>query len=132
MQPLPRRFIILLFAALTLAACGDYSEDIDDVRQARTLFDDRTNDELAREIAGARGKVEWSANRPEKYQDNEHIVGVDATIDRTTRTGAKRVVVLHYIHNRQTQQIAFDGLDIDGRPQDLIGGALNLLLMQLE
>ncbi|MGH6830435.1 MAG: hypothetical protein ACREDG_04710, partial [Methylocella sp.] len=95
-------------------------------------FDDRTNDELAREIAGARGKVEWSAGRPEKYQDNEFNVGVDATIERTTRAGAQRVVVLHFVRNRQNQQIAFDGLAIDGRPQDLIGGALNLLMMQLE
>jgi hypothetical protein len=132
MQPLPRFLIILLLATLPLAGCDSYSKDIDAVRQSRTLFDDRTNDELAREIAGARGKVEWSAGRPDKYKDNEHIVGVDATIDKTTRAGAKRVVVLHYIHNRQTQQIAFDGLEIDGRPQDLIGGALNLLLMQLE
>jgi hypothetical protein len=130
-----RTLRMLTIAALTvlpLAACDSYSKDIDAVRQARTLFDDRTNDDLAWEIAGVRGKVSWSANRPGKYSDNEYIVGVDATIDKTTRAGAQRRVVLHFIHNRQTQQVAFDGLAIDGRPQDLIGGALNLLLMQLE
>ena len=127
-----RVLVIAVLAALPLAACDNYSADIDAVRQARTLFDDRTNDELAREIAGARGKVAWSADRPEKYKDNEFIVGVDATIDKTTRAGAQRQVVLHFIRNRQNQQIALDGLAIDGRPQDLIGGALNLLLMQLE
>ena len=36
------------------------------------------------------------------------------------------------IRNRQNQQIAFEQLTIDGHPQGLVGGALNLLLMQLE
>ena len=101
------------------------------VRQATTLTD-ATNDELAQQIAGARGKVAWSAGRSETYRDNEFIVLVRATIERTTRAGAKRVVVLEFIHNRQNGKVAFEQLLVDGRPQDLVAGALGLLLMQLE
>jgi len=126
----PRLVLIVFLAAL--AACGEnFDQDIEAVRAARTLESD-TNDELARELAGARGKVEWIGSRFEKYEDNEYIVGVTARIERYTRAGAKRLVELQFINNRQTRQVAFEQLVIDGRPQDLIGGALNLLLLQLE
>lgn len=124
--------VIVIIALAVLAACGEnFDKDIETVRAARTFGDD-TNDELAREIASARGKVEWSGSRFEKYADNEYIVGVTAHIERYTRAGAKRLVELQFINNRQTNQVAFEQLLIDGRPQDLIGGALNLLLLQLE
>jgi len=127
---LPRLVLVVFFAAL--AGCGEnFDQDIEAVRAARTIGDN-TNDELARELAGARGKVEWQGSRFDKYADNEYIVGVTARIERYTRAGAKRLVELQFINNRQTQQVAFEQLLIDGRPQDLIGGTLNLLLLQLE
>jgi hypothetical protein len=39
---------------------------------------------------------------------------------------------LQFIRNQQNQQISFEQLTIDGQPQGIVGGALNLLLMQLE
>lgn len=122
----------VLFIAAPLAACSDYSKDIEAVRQARSVGTEQTNDELARQFAGPRGKVEWVADRPEKYKDNEYIVGVTAKIERLTRAGGKRLIDLQFIRNRQNQQIAFEQLTIDGQPQGIVGGALNLLLMQLE
>jgi len=123
---------VLLVAACGLAACSDYTKDIEAVRQDRTVTQDQTNDALAQQLAGARGKVEWVGDRLEKYKDNEYIVGVTAKIERITREGAKREIELQFIRNRQNQQISFEQLTIDGRPQGLVGGALNLLLMQLE
>ena len=127
-----RRYLFVLFGVLLVAACSDYSKDIEAVRQDRTVTQDQTNDALAQQLAGARGKVEWVADRPEKYKENEYIVGVTAKIERITRAGAKRLIELQFIRNRQNQQISFEQLTIDGQPQGLVGGALNLLLMQLE
>jgi hypothetical protein len=123
---------VLFVAASGLAACSDYTKDIEAVRQDRTVTQDQTNDALAQQLAGARGKVEWVADRPDKYKDNEYIVGVTAKIERITREGAKREIELQFIRNRQNQQISFEQLTIDGQPQGIVGGALNLLLMQLE
>ena len=124
--------LILIAFLAALAGCGEnFDKDIETVRAARTLTDD-SNDDLAQELAGARGKVEWIGSRFDKYKDNEYIVGVTARIERYTRAGAKRLVELQFINNRQTHEVAFEQLLIDGRPQDLIGGALNLLLLQLE
>lgn len=132
MTRLLRVLLLAVAAALPLVACSDYSKDIDAVRQDRTVTQDQTNDALAQQLAGARGKVEWVADRPEKYKDNEYIVAVTAKIERITRAGAKRQIELQFIRNRQNQQISFEQLTIDGQPQGLVGGALNLLLMQLE
>ena len=87
---------------------------------------------MAQQLAGARGKVEWVADRPEKYKDNQYIVGVTAKIERLTKAGGKREIELQFIRNQQNQQISFEQLTIDGQPQGIVGGALNLLLMQLE
>ena len=122
----------VLFVAGPLVACSDYTKDIEAVRQDHTVNKDQTNDELALQLAGARGKVEWVADRPEKYKDNEYIVGVTAKIERLTKAGGKREIELQFIRNQQNQQISFEQLTIDGQPQGLVGGALNLLLMQLE
>src|SRR5215470_1061707 len=132
MNKVLRILAIAVLASAPLASCSDYSKDIDAVRQDHTVSKDQTNDDLARQIAGARGKVEWAADRPDKYKDNEYIVGVTARIERITRAGAKRLIELQFIRNRQNQQISFEQLTIDGQPQGLVGGALNLLLMQLE
>jgi hypothetical protein len=127
-----RRLRLVLLGVLLVAACSDYTKDIKAVRQDRTVTQDQTNDALAQQLAGARGKVEWVADRPEKYKDNEYIVGVTAKIERITRAGAKRLIELQFIRNQQNQQISFEQLTIDGQPQGIVGGALNLLLMQLE
>lgn len=120
-----------LLAAGLIAGCDRYAEDIVKVRQATSLGDG-TNEELCTEIAGARGHFEWLAGRSETYADNPDIVLVTCKVDRTTSAGAKREVRLEFLHNRQTDKVALDRVLIDGQPQSIIGGMLNLLLMQLE
>src|SRR5262249_3471493 len=64
-----RRVIALVFTiALTLSACGGFDRDISVVKQSNASTG-IANEELVRQIAGARGKIVWSAERPEKYKD---------------------------------------------------------------
>src|SRR4030095_15617242 len=104
----------LLVAAFGLSACSDYTKDVEAVRQDRTVTQDQTNDALALQLAGARGKVEWVADRPDKYKDNEYIVAVTAKIERITRAGAKRQIELQFIRNRENQRISFAQLNSAG------------------
>ena len=122
--------LALLLAAL-LAACGAYSRDIEAVKQSNVPTG-IVNEELAKQFAGARGKIDWSAERPEKYKDNENIVLVRATIERIGRSGNKREVVLEWIRNRQTDKIDMERVLVDGQEQGMVGGALQLLLLQLD
>lgn len=55
-----------------------------------------------------------------------------ATIDRPSAAGGSHKIELHFIHNRQTQKVALDNVIVDGKSQGLLGGALNLLLLQLQ
>ena len=122
--------LVLLLSAL-LVACGAYSRDIDAVKQSNVPTG-IVNEELAKQFAGARGKIDWSAEQPEKYKDNENIILVRAKIDRVGRSGAKREVVLEWIRNRQTDKIDMERVLVDGQEQGMMGGALQLLLLQLD
>ena len=123
----------LAAAALLLAGCGEnYADDIAAVKQAETA-PGTANGKLVDELAGARGKVTWEGGKAApQYKDNPAIVAVTATIERMTRMGETRRIVLQFINNRQTHQVALEGMLVDGKPQDLLAGALNLMLMQLE
>ena len=123
--------VTALLVAGFLAGCDRYASDIVAVKQATSLGDG-TNEELCKELAGARGHFEWLGGRSETYADNPDIVLVTCKVDRTTSAGAKREVRLEFLHNRQTDKVALDRVLIDGQPQSIIGGMLNLLLMQLE
>jgi hypothetical protein len=125
-----RACLVLVLAGAALAGCDRYASDIDAVKRARAT-PDLSNEELVKEIAGARGSIEWKAGPAEAY-DGDDIIGVTATVTRPTRSGDKRLIVLEFIHNRQTEKVALDRLMVDGRPQNLVSGFLNLLLMQLE
>jgi hypothetical protein len=120
-----------LLAAALLAGCDRYAEDVTKVKQAASLGDS-SNEELCKELAGARGHFEWLAGKSATYADNPDIVLVTCKVDRTISSGAKREVRLEFLHNRQTDKVALDRVLIDGEPQNIISGMLNLLLMQLD
>jgi hypothetical protein len=131
MRNLIRILAIVLLAGGILAACDSYEDDIAAVKAAETTSGG-TNEDFANQLAGARGKVTWAASEPEAYKDNPDIVMVTATIEKTATSGAKRVVVLEYLNNGQTRKIALERVLVDGQPQGLVSGMLNLLLLQLE
>jgi hypothetical protein len=91
----------------------------------------KSNEVLAIDIAGARGKIEWQAGPAPQYQ-NDDIVAVTAVIKRVSATGNRHEIDLKFINNRQTKKVGFDGVLVDGKKQDLVSGALNLFMMQLE
>lgn len=121
---------LAVIALALLAACGGYSSDIDAVKQAETS-PGQTNEAWVNAIAGARGHVDWSAGKAAAY-NNSDIIEVVATIDKPAANGSQHKIELHFIHNRQTQKVALDSVIVDGKSQGLLGGALNLLLLQLQ
>ena len=121
---------LAIIALALLAACGGYGSDIDAVKQAEAT-PGQTNEAWVNTIAGARGHVEWSAGKAAAY-NNSDIIEVVATIDKPAVNGGQHKIELHFIHNRQTQKVALDNVIVDGKSQGLLGGALNLLLLQLQ
>jgi hypothetical protein len=119
-----------IFAVALLAACGGYDSDIATVKKAEATSG-TSNEAWVNDIAGARGHVEWFAGKAVAY-NNDDIVEVVAKIDRPSAGGGAHKIELHFIHNRQTDKIALDNIMVDGKSQGLMGGALNLLLLQLQ
>jgi hypothetical protein len=119
-----------IIALALLAACGSYDGDIAAVKKAEAT-PGTSNEAWVNDIAGARGHVTWSAGKASAY-NNDDIVEVVAGIDRPGANGGSHKIELHFIHNRQTEKVALDNVVVDGKPQGLLGGALNLLLLQLQ
>jgi hypothetical protein len=128
MSALGRVAAVLAVALLT--SCGGYQSDIDAVKKAEAA-PGTSNEAWVNDIAGARGHVEWSAGKAAAY-NNDDIVEVVAAIDKPAASGGSHKIELHFIHNRQTQKVALDNVFVDGKSQGLLGGALNLLLLQLQ
>jgi hypothetical protein len=119
-----------IIALALLAACSSYDSDIAAVKNAEAT-PGQTNEAWVNTIAGARGHVDWSAGKAAAY-NNSDIVEVVAAIDKPAATGGDHKIELHFIHNRQTEKVALDNVVVDGKSQGLLGGALNLLLLQLQ
>ena len=125
-----RRCILLvlpLAGVLALAGCDSYKSDIAAVKRAETVPGE-TNEELVMDLAGARASIEWRAE-PAKQYDNDDIIAVTAEINRLGQAGQRSKVELVYLHNRQTKKVAFEELRLNGQRQDLLSGALNLMLL---
>ncbi len=124
-----RRFILILplACALALLGCDSYKSDIAAVKRAKTL-PGQTNEELVMDLAGARASIEWTAE-PSKVYDSDDIIAVTATINRLGQQGRRSKVDLVYVHNRQTKKVSFEELRLNGQRQDLLSGALNLMLL---
>jgi hypothetical protein len=122
--------VAAIIAVALLAACSSYDSDIAAVKNAEATSG-TTNESWVNDIAGARGHVEWSAGKAAAY-NNDDIIEVVAAIERPGANGGSHKIDLHFIHNRQTQKVALDNVVVDGKPQGLLGGALNLLLLQLQ
>jgi hypothetical protein len=129
-----RRLLIIATVALALpaaTACDSYKDDVAAVQAAESIVPGKSNDALARELAGARGGIKWEGAKAERY-NNDQIVLVTANIDRVGQSGTAHKIALEFINNRETRKVAFEQAFIDGKPQSLLGGALTLFLLQLD
>ena len=120
-------FLVPLVAALALLGCDSYKSDIAAVKRAKTLPGE-TNEELVMDLAGARASIEWTAE-PSKAYGTGDIIAVTAEINRLGQYGRRSKVQLVYLHNRQTKKVSFEELRLNGQRQDLLSGALNLMLL---
>lgn len=124
-----KRAIAALGLALALlAGCDSYKDDIAAVQAAETA-PGTSNAELAQDIAGKKGSVEWSASAEPNREDTVRVV---ADIERPAESGPAHEIRLEFLRERRSGDIALDRLLVDGREQNLVSGVLNLLLIQLE
>jgi len=120
----------LLLGLGVLGACAKYESDIETVKAAKTTG--ATNEAFVKDLAGVRGTFELTARQDEKYGKDSGIVLVEATVTRTGRSGRKQVILLQWLHNRQTDKVAFEDVLVNGRSRGILGAALDILELELE
>lgn len=129
MTRLIRRSLLPLVVLGVLAACSEFASDIEKVKAAKTAGE--TNEQLVKDLAGARGSLKWSGRKTEKYGKDTGIVLVEARIERTSRGGDVQVVQIQWLHNRETDVVGFEDILINGQSRGVLGAALEMLLLQL-
>ena len=125
--PMLRLGVVLLGLGL-LAGCSEFGRDIDKVKATETTS--QSNEELVKDLAGARGTIEWTAREPAKY--GQGIVLVEARVEKTGRSGRKQLIQLQWLHNRENGAVAIEDLLVDGRSHGILGVALEMLKLELE
>ena len=123
-------WVVTLVYLAALGACSRYGEEIDAVKAATT--GGVTNEELALRLAGPNGTVEWRGRKPDQYAEVSNMVLVEAAVDKTTREGEPRSIVIQYLYNRWTEKVSLFEVLVDGEPQGILAGTLQLLLLQFE
>jgi len=123
--------IILIVACLgAVAACSPFADDIDAVKEAETAG--LRNEDFVQRLAGDGNEIEWSARRWEQYPKNSGIIFVEAAMEKQTRDGKKRKIVVQYTYNRVSERTSLHDVLVDGQSQGILGGALQMLLLRLE
>ena len=125
-----RRVVLVMALSGPLAACSPFADDIDAVKSAET--GGMRNEDFIQRLAGAEGEVEWLARRWEQYPKNSNIIFVEATVEKQTRDGKKRQIVVQYVYNRINERTTLQDVLVDGQSQGVLGGALQMLLLRLE
>ena len=125
-----RRVILIVACVGSIAACSPFGDDIDAVKDAETAG--IRNEDFIQSLVGDEGKVEWSARRWEQYPKNSSIIFVEATVEKQTRDGKKRKIVVQYAYNRISESTSLHDILVDGQSQGALGGALQMLLLRLE
>ena len=125
-----RRVILIVACLGSIAACSPFADDIDAVKDAKTAG--MRNEDFIQRLTGAEGDVDWSARRWEQYPKNSSIIFVEATVEKQTRDGKKRQIVVQYVYNRISASTSLHDVLVDGQSQGVLGGALQMLLLRLE
>ena len=125
-----RRVILIVVCMGVIAACAPFGDDIDAVKDAETAG--MRNEDFVQRLAGAESKVDWSARRWEQYPKNSSIIFVEAAVEKQTRDGKKRKIVVQYAYNRISERASLHDVLVDGQSQGILGGALQMLLLRLE
>jgi len=127
------RVILVVACTGAIAACSPFGDDIDAVKDAETAG--MRNEEFVQRLAGDAGdesKIEWSARRWEQYPKNSNIIFVEAAMEKQTRDGKTRKIVVQYAYNRVSERTNLHDVLVDGQSQGILGGALQMLLLRLE
>ena len=142
-------FIISLVLGL-LIGCGELAQKvvedpgIEIVKKSSCGFGNATMEDYCNEVAGVNGQVKWSGVKastiPEKnwkqkknpYKNNPDVSLVVIEMKKVTKKGNEKTAVLGYAVNTKSKAKELIQLEIDGKPQSILLGLMELGIMSIE
>ncbi len=119
-----------LSCALVLKFCSAWGAWRDAAKAA--VIAGLTGADFVARLAGPDGSVQWSGRRPDQNAEGSSIVLVEAKVDKLTRAGAAKRIVLQYIYIRVTKRVTLYDVVVDGESQGILGASLRMLLLKFE
>ena len=125
-------FLTMIFIFGFLIGCESASSDIQAVKKTTFYGQNITIEDALNNVAGIKGEIEWRAFKPSEHADNPDIVCIEANISKMDKKGEGRKAKVQYLYNRKNKVAKIGYIEIDGKPQSILSGAIMLQLLSLE
>ena len=145
-----KKFFIISLVLALLVGCGDLAQKIVEdpgveiVKKSSCGFGNATMEEYCNEVAGVNGKVKWSGVKastiPEEnwkqkknpYKNNPDVSLVVIEMKKVTKKGIEKTALLGYAVNTKSKVKELIQFEIDGKPQSILLGLMELGIMSME
>lgn len=145
-----RRFFVISLVFGLLIGCGELAQKVVEdpaveiVKKSGCGFGNATMEEYCNQVAGVNGQVKWSGVKastiPEEYwkqkknpyKNNPDVSLVVIEMKKVTKKGNEKTAVLGYAVNTKSKVKELIQLEIDGKPQSILLGLIELGIMSME
>jgi hypothetical protein len=145
-----KNFFIFSLVLGLLIGCGELAQKvvedpgIEIVKKSSCGFGNATMEDYCNEVAGVNGQVKWSGVKastiPEEnwkpmknpYKNNPDVSLVVIEMKKVTKKGNEKTAVLGYAVNTKSKVKELIQLEIDGKPQSILLGLMELGIMSME
>lgn len=133
-----------------LIGCGELAQKVTEdpgveiVKKSSCRVGNATMEEYCNEVAGVNGKVKWSgvkaSNIPDEnwkqkknpYKNNPDVSLVVIEMQKITKKGNEKTALLGYAVNTKSKVKELVQFEIDGKPQSILFGLIELGIMSME
>lgn len=145
-----RNLIVTALVLGLLIGCGELAQKVTEdpgieiVKKSSCGFGNATMEDYCNEVAGVNGHVKWSGVKastiPEEnwnqkinpYKNNPDVSLVVIEMKKVTKKGNEKTAVLGYAVNTKSKVKELIQLEIDGKPQSILLGLMELGIMSME
>lgn len=145
-----RNFLVVSLIFGLLLGCGELAQEvvedpgIEIVKKSSCGVGNATMEEYCNEVVGVNGQVKWTGVRasaiPDEnwkqkknpYKNNPDVSLVVVEMKKVTKKGNEKTAVLGYAVNTKSKVKELIQLEIDGKPQSILLGLIELGIMSTE
>jgi len=145
-----KSFILTALVVGLLIGCGELAQKVAEdpgieiVKKSSCGFGNATMEEYCNEVVGVNGQVKWSGvkastipgenwrQKKNPYKNSPDVSLVVIEMKKVTKKGNEKTAVLGYAVNTKSKVKELIQFEIDGKPQSILLGLIELGIMSME